>query len=78
MDLYGRLQEQAALGRILDGARQGEGAALMLWGEPGIGKTALLDHVAESAAADFTVVRCRGTRLESRLAFAALHELLWL
>lgn len=77
MDLYGRRQEQAALDRILDTARQGDGAALMLWGEPGIGKTALLEHVAESAAADFTIMRCRGTRLESRLAFAALHELLW-
>ncbi|WP_157857427.1 hypothetical protein [Streptomyces yerevanensis] len=31
----------------------------------------------ESAAADFTVLRCRGTRLESGLTFAALHELLW-
>ncbi|PAZ14547.1 LuxR family transcriptional regulator, partial [Streptomyces sp. SA15] len=49
----------------------------MLWGEPGIGKTRLLEYVAESAAADFTVLRCRGTRLESELAFAALQELLW-
>ncbi|MFI6935155.1 AAA family ATPase [Streptomyces sp. NPDC050287] len=77
MDLYGRRQEQAALDRILDGARQGCGATMMVWGDPGIGKTALLDYVAESAAADFTVLRCRGTRLESELAFAALHELLW-
>lgn len=50
---------------------------MMVWGEPGIGKTALLEYVAESAAADFTVLRCRGARLESELAFAALHELLW-
>ncbi len=50
---------------------------MMLWGEPGIGKTALLEYVAESAAEDFTVLRCRGTRLESELAFAGLHELLW-
>lgn len=77
MDLYGRRQEQAALDRILDGARQGSGATMMVWGEPGIGKTALLEYVAESAAADFTVLRCRGARLESELAFAALHELLW-
>ncbi|GCB43937.1 hypothetical protein SNL152K_1222 [Streptomyces sp. NL15-2K] len=49
----------------------------MLWGDPGIGKTALLEYVAESAAADFTVLRCGGTRLESGLTFAALHELLW-
>ncbi|MFI5874335.1 AAA family ATPase [Streptomyces sp. NPDC051445] len=77
MDLYGRRQEQAALDRILDGARQGSGASVMLWGDPGIGKTALLEYMAESAAADFTVLRCGGTRLESQLAFAALHELLW-
>ncbi|MFI5877583.1 AAA family ATPase [Streptomyces sp. NPDC051445] len=77
MDLYGRRQEQAALDRILDGARQGCGAAMMVWGDPGIGKTALLEYAAESAAADFTVLRCGGTRLESGLTFAALHELLW-
>lgn len=77
MDLYGRRQEQAALDRLLDGARQGDGATLVLWGDPGIGKTALLEYVAESAAADFTVLRCGGTRLESGLTFAALHELLW-
>jgi DNA-binding CsgD family transcriptional regulator len=77
MNLYGRRQEQAALDRILDDARQGSGEALMMWGEPGIGKTALLDHVAGAAAGDFTVVRCRGTRLESGVAFAGLHELLW-
>ncbi|MEV0221195.1 AAA family ATPase [Streptomyces sp. NPDC050704] len=77
MDLYGRRHEQAALDEILDTARQGDAEVLTLWGEPGIGKTALLEYVAESAAADFTVLRCRGTRLESGLAFAALHELLW-
>lgn len=77
MDLYGRRPEQAALDRILDGARQGDGATRVLWGDPGIGKTALLEYVAESAAADFTVLRCGGTRLESGLTFAALHELLW-
>ncbi|WP_326670966.1 helix-turn-helix transcriptional regulator [Streptomyces canus] len=77
MDLYGRRHEQAALDRMLDGARQGDGATLVLWGDPGIGKTALLEYVAESAAADFTVLRCGGSRLESGLTFAALHELLW-
>ncbi|WP_371583872.1 helix-turn-helix transcriptional regulator [Streptomyces sp. NBC_01314] len=77
MNLYGRRQEQAALDRILDGARQGDGATLVLWGDPGIGKSALLEYVAETAAVDFTVLRCGGTRLESGLAFAALHELLW-
>ncbi|MEU0076011.1 ATP-binding protein, partial [Streptomyces sp. NPDC006332] len=41
--MYGRRQEQGALDRILDGACQGDRAALMLWGDSGIGKTALLE-----------------------------------
>ncbi|MFI5874325.1 AAA family ATPase [Streptomyces sp. NPDC051445] len=75
-DLYGRRQGQAALDRILDAARQGRGATMVLWGDPGIGKTVLLEYAAESAAADFTVLRCGGIRLGSGLTFAALHELL--
>ncbi|MFJ9019299.1 AAA family ATPase [Streptomyces sp. NPDC102259] len=74
--MYGRRQEQAALDRILDAARQGRGATMVLWGDPGVGKTALLESAAGSAAADFTVLRCGGTRLGSGLTFAALHELL--
>jgi hypothetical protein len=54
--------------------RQGSGANVMV---SGIGKAALLEYVAESAVAPPTILRCRGTRLESELAFAALHELLW-
>lgn len=77
MDLYGRQQEQAVLDRLLRDAREGSGAALVLWGDPGIGKTALLEHAQDTAAPDFAVLTCRGTRLESGLAFAALHELLW-
>ncbi|MFI1976888.1 helix-turn-helix transcriptional regulator [Streptomyces wedmorensis] len=76
MDLYGRRQEKAALARILDEARHGSGTALVLWGDPGIGKSALLEYAAEVCAPEFTVLTCRGARLESGLAFAALHELL--
>ncbi|WP_102918348.1 AAA family ATPase [Streptomyces eurocidicus] len=76
MTLYGRHHEKAELDRVLDGAREGTGAGLVLWGDPGIGKTALLEDTALTAA-DFTVLCCRGTRMESGLAFAALHELLW-
>ncbi|GGM25902.1 ATP-binding protein [Micromonospora yangpuensis] len=76
MELFGRHAEIAALDRLLNRAADGAGAGLMLWGEPGIGKTALLEHAVE-AASDATVLRCRGTRMETGLAFAALHELLW-
>ncbi len=76
MEPVGRRAETAALDRLLHRAARGAGSGLVLWGEPGIGKTALLDHAAE-AAADATVLRCRGTRIEAGLAFAALHELLW-
>ncbi|MHA6631247.1 AAA family ATPase [Pseudonocardia sichuanensis] len=76
MELFGRRAETAALDGLLGRAAHGAGAALVLWGEPGIGKTALLEH-AVAAASDATVLRCRGTRMESGLAFAALHELLW-
>jgi DNA-binding CsgD family transcriptional regulator len=76
MELFGRRAETAALDRLLDRAADGAGGGLVVWGEPGIGKTALLDYAVE-AASDATVLRCRGTRMEAGLAFAALHELLW-
>ncbi|WP_443031836.1 LuxR C-terminal-related transcriptional regulator [Streptomyces sp. CA-210063] len=58
------------------------GAALLLWGEPGIGKTALLDYAAEraaagsSGAAPATVLRARGIETETVLPFATLGDLL--
>ncbi|RJQ82797.1 helix-turn-helix transcriptional regulator [Pseudonocardiaceae bacterium YIM PH 21723] len=70
--LLGREHELGELRRALDGA----GSAVLLSGEPGIGKSALLRAVADTAAGH-TVLRCGGTRDESRLAFGALHELLW-
>ncbi|GAA3228083.1 LuxR family transcriptional regulator [Pseudonocardia petroleophila] len=76
MELFGRSTETAVLDRLVAAAAGGAGSGLVLWGEPGIGKTALLDH-AVGRASGSTVLRCRGTRLESGLAFAALHQLLW-
>ncbi|WP_328289888.1 AAA family ATPase [Nocardia aurantiaca] len=73
--LQGREREQAELSRILSEARAGRGGGLLLWGEPGIGKTALLRD-SELRAADFRVVICRGFPAESELDFAALRELL--
>ena len=73
--LPGRAGEVARIGRLLDGARLGVSAALIVHGEPGIGKTTLLD-AAVSAAAGFTVLRARPLQTESELPFAGLSDLL--
>ncbi|MEW2529184.1 AAA family ATPase [Streptomyces sp. NPDC047071] len=75
MNVHGRDFEKATFARVLRGAREGSGATLTLWGEPGSGKTALLEHAAATATG-FTTLSCRGTRVEEPLAFAALHALL--
>src|SRR3712207_554572 len=54
--------------------RRGEGRSLVLRGDPGIGKTALLEYLMESAA-DLTVARAVGVESEMELAFASLHQL---
>lgn len=73
--LVGRDRERAALMGLLAQARAGQGAALVLRGDPGMGKTALLNDVVENAG-DVRVLRTRGVESESPLAFAALHRLL--
>ena len=73
--LIGRETEMAGLGRLLDAARTGTSGAVVLRGEAGIGKTALLEHAAASAG-DFTVLRATGIEYEAELAYAALHQLL--
>src|SRR5260370_10643300 len=72
--LYGRGGEQAAIERLLQSARAGVGGALVLRGEPGIGKSALLGLAA--AAGGFSVLRAAGVEAESGLAYATLHQLL--
>ena len=71
--LVARGNEQRRIGALLDGARQGMSGALVLVGEPGIGKTALLEHAAAHAAG-FRVLRARGVQSEAELPFAALLE----
>jgi DNA-binding CsgD family transcriptional regulator len=73
--LNGRAAEQAAIDRLLDAARAGTSGALVLRGEAGIGKTALLDYAA-AAAGGFQVVRGTGIESEAELPFAGLHLLL--
>jgi DNA-binding CsgD family transcriptional regulator/tetratricopeptide (TPR) repeat protein len=72
--LPGRRHECGRLDGLLAGARTGHSAALVIQGEAGVGKTALLDYVAESAA-DLRVLRAAGVESEMELAFATLHQM---
>ncbi|MEA2244863.1 MAG: hypothetical protein QOD24_4419, partial [Solirubrobacteraceae bacterium] len=72
--LRGRRDERAVLDGLLDDARTGRSGVLVLRGEAGIGKTALLEHAIESAS-DVRVLRAVGVESEMELAFAALHQL---
>jgi predicted ATPase len=73
--LIGREAECAAVDRLLDDARAGVGGSLVVRGEPGIGKSALLEY-AKQRAAPMAVLSATGVEAESDLAFAGLHELL--
>jgi DNA-binding CsgD family transcriptional regulator len=72
--LRGRREERAVLDEVLDEARAGRSSVLVLRGEAGIGKTALLEHAIESSS-DVTLLRAVGVESEIELAFAALHQL---
>jgi DNA-binding CsgD family transcriptional regulator len=72
--LVGRQRERAALDRLLRAARDGDGGVLVLYGEPGVGKTALLDYAVEAGRA-FRVARANGVEGEMELPFAALQHL---
>jgi DNA-binding CsgD family transcriptional regulator len=74
MGLRGRPAECALLSDLLGAIRRGEGRSLVLTGEPGIGKTALLEHLVDSAS-DMTILRAAGVESEMELAFAGLHQL---
>jgi DNA-binding CsgD family transcriptional regulator len=73
--LIGRSDEQRRIRRQLVGADRGESGVLLVIGEPGIGKTALLEYGA-GLAQGWTVLRARGTENEAELPFAGLAELL--
>src|ERR1700735_4858677 len=72
--LLDRLPERTALSQLLDRGRGGGSGVRVVRGEPGVGKTALLDWVVESAAG-LRVVRVAGVESEMELAFAALQQL---
>src|SRR5216683_634426 len=73
--LCGRSEQLAAIGQLLEGMRSGRAGALVLRGEAGIGKTALLEAAADKAAGA-RVLRVAGVESEAELPFAALHALL--
>jgi DNA-binding CsgD family transcriptional regulator len=72
--LQGRRIECEALDRLLPRVRAGESSVQVLRGEAGVGKTALLEYVAEQAS-DCRIDRVAGVESEMELAFAGLHQL---
>jgi signal transduction histidine kinase len=73
--LCGREREVQAIAALLDEARASRSGALVLRGEPGVGKTALLEE-ARAEAVGMHVLGARGVQSESELPFAGLHQLL--
>jgi DNA-binding CsgD family transcriptional regulator len=74
--LLGRGNECAIIDDALKAARSGHGAALVLHGEPGVGKSSLLEYAATTATADeFRILRASGNEVEKELPFAASQQL---
>jgi DNA-binding CsgD family transcriptional regulator len=75
--LVGRASEMARIRAFLAGARSDGGAALFVTGEPGVGKTALLDAASEAAsAADSLILRAAGVEFEAGMSFSGLNQVL--
>ncbi len=74
-ELTGRRSERDVLDRLIEAVRAGQSRALVVRGEAGVGKTALLDYIVEHASG-CRVARAAGIQSEMELAFAALHQLL--
>src|SRR5580698_3532383 len=72
--LRGRRRECGALDLLVDAVRAGESRVLVVRGDPGTGKTALLDYLA-GRASGCRVARAVGVQSEMELAFAGLHQL---
>ncbi|MGW0194411.1 ATP-binding protein [Nonomuraea sp. NPDC003201] len=72
--LVGRHELQQRVDELTGAARTGQGGALVLEGEAGIGKSALLEY-ARNAASGFRVVRTSGSEFEQELPYSALHQL---
>ena len=73
-ELTDRHDERGVLDRFVDAVRARESRALVLRGDPGVGKTVLLDYLVRGASG-CRVVRVAGVQSEMELAFAGLHQL---
>jgi DNA-binding CsgD family transcriptional regulator len=73
--LYGRDAERSIIGGLLEGARESRSGVLVIRGEAGVGKSALLEDARERASG-MQVLACAGIESESALPFAALDQLL--
>ena len=74
MELIGRQAEIAVLDQLVEAISAGESRALLIHGEAGVGKSALLDYLA-GRASHCRLIRAAGVQSEMELAFAALHQL---
>ena len=74
LTLYGRAPECEALGQLIANVQAGRSRVLVVRGQDGIGKTALLDHL-ETRGSECQIVRLDGIESEATCAFAALHRL---
>src|SRR4051812_49947271 len=72
--LFGRSRECNVLDRLLEEARARRGGALVMRGEPGVGKSALLEYLVERASG-CQVAMVAGVESEMELAFAGVHQL---
>ncbi|HEY2181723.1 MAG TPA: LuxR C-terminal-related transcriptional regulator [Solirubrobacteraceae bacterium] len=73
-ELLGRQREREVLDRVLDDARRGDGGVLVVHGDPGVGKTALLEWMV-ARGAQLQILRTVGVEGEMELPFAALQQL---
>jgi hypothetical protein len=74
MKLVNRRVERAMLDRLVESVCAGQSSALVLSGDPGVGKTALLNYLIERAT-ECQVIQIAGVESEMELAFAGLHQL---
>src|SRR5690242_20184092 len=74
--LTDRLSERRALDRLVGAVGAGESRVLALRGDPGVGKSVLLDHLAgQASSSGYRVAHATGVQSEMELAFAGLHQL---